>query len=131
MESLKGTSHGPATTHSRTASAARSEKHDHIIAVQFDSHVVWIGEETAEGLIRALLDALASGGPSPKTPAEHRKALDMTQEEAASHLGIRRPYLSNIERGEAQQVSLRVVRKMAHLYGCGVEDLGIEIKPND
>ena len=107
--------------------ARRDDEYDDLIELEFDGCRVYVGDDGARRLIRAMLTALAQKTPTEKTPAEHRKSLDMTQEEAAEHLGVSRTYLSQIECGEASQVSLHIARKMAHLYACSIDELGIEV----
>jgi len=111
--------------HSTTVFATRDDEYDDLIRVGFDSCEVYIGEEEGERLVAALLNALAAEGGSREGPAEHRRAKGMSQEEAAGHLGISRTYLSQIECGDAPQVSLRIARKIARLYNCAVDELGI------
>jgi DNA-binding XRE family transcriptional regulator len=65
--------------------------------------------------------------PEDATPKAYRERAGMSQSEAATKLGISRTYLSKIERGQAKEVSLRICRRMAQMYNCGVGELGIEI----
>jgi len=121
----KATPYRRSMGHSTTVFAKRDSEFDEMIVVGFERVEVIIGEDDAERLVSALLNALAAKTTSEHDPAEHRKALGMSQKEASGHLGISRNYLSQIERGEAPQVSLRVARKMARLYNCALDELGI------
>jgi len=93
----------------------------------------FVTRPAAKILARRLLDAAMQPEQkamrSSMTPKQHRKAAGLTQSEAAQRVQISRSYLGQIERGEASQVSLEVVRRLAALYDTTVEDLGIKL-PN-
>lgn len=67
----------------------------------------------------------------PMTPRQHREHHGLTQEEAAERVGITRSYLGKIERGEGKEVSLRVIRRLAALYECSTEDLGVHLSAEE
>jgi transcriptional regulator with XRE-family HTH domain len=54
-----------------------------------------------------------------KQVRQRRKKEGMNQKELAAEAGISRTYLSEIERGEAQNISFRVVEKLEEVLGLG------------
>ena len=89
----------------------------------------FISRDAAKDLAFQLIDA-AQEVPAQHqklTPEGHRKRMGLTQEEASEKIGISRVYLSQIECGEAANVSLRVCRRMAALYNCTIGAVGIEL----
>lgn len=52
---------------------------------------------------------------------QRREAEGMKQRELAEEAGISRTYLSEIERGEAQNISFRVVERLKEILGIGDE----------
>lgn len=52
-----------------------------------------------------------------KRVREQRKGEGMSQEDLAHKIGISRTYLSEIERGEAQNISFRVVDQLQKVLG--------------
>jgi transcriptional regulator with XRE-family HTH domain len=50
---------------------------------------------------------------------KRRKADGLSQEKLAEQAGISRTYLSEIERGEAENISFRVVEKLKEVLGIG------------
>lgn len=59
-----------------------------------------------------------------KKVRQRRKKEGMNQKELAEKAGISRTYLSEIERGEAQNISFRVVEKLEEVLGLGKESTG-------
>jgi transcriptional regulator with XRE-family HTH domain len=56
-----------------------------------------------------------------KKVRQRRKKEGMNQKELAAKAGISRTYLSEIERGEAQNISFRVVEKLEEVLGLDRE----------
>ena len=52
-----------------------------------------------------------------------REALGLTQAQLAAQLGVTRPYLSRLERGEYANPSGRVLAQLANRLGIPIEDL--------
>jgi len=50
---------------------------------------------------------------------KRRKADGLSQEKLAGQAGISRTYLSEIERGEAENISFRVVERLKEVLGIG------------
>ena len=63
-----------------------------------------------------------------KKVRQRRKKDGMNQKELAAKAGISRTYLSEIERGEAQNISFRVVEKLEEVLGLGEASTG-ELPP--
>jgi len=74
-----------------------------------------------------LMDAAQQPYQTEPAPSAHREKMGLSQEEAADRIGISRTYLSKIECGNASKVSLRLCRRLAALYDCTIEELGIEL----
>jgi transcriptional regulator with XRE-family HTH domain len=56
-----------------------------------------------------------------------RKELQMNQNELGKLVGVSRNYISLIERGEAERVSLKVLNQIAHAFGMPVAQLTGEL----
>lgn len=55
--------------------------------------------------------------------AKSRKALDLSQEELAERAGLSRAYISLIERGEATNISTKILDSLAVALGVPVTNL--------
>jgi putative transcriptional regulator len=53
---------------------------------------------------------------------KHRLELEMTQQDLAKALGLRRVTIATYERGQVNP-SLDVVRRMAAIFECSIEEL--------
>lgn len=53
---------------------------------------------------------------------EHRARCDMTQEDLARLVGVRRETIGNLENGKYNP-SLKLAMDIAKVFGCTVEDL--------
>lgn len=62
---------------------------------------------------------------------EHRKAIEITQDELAQHVGLERTSLTNIESGN-QRVQLHTLYAIGNRLGCSLSDLlPDEFQPED
>jgi transcriptional regulator with XRE-family HTH domain len=79
----------------------------------------------ARQYVHDIADALARSGGKPQTLRGYRKEQGITQQELAEMTGLSRTYLSEIERGAAQNVSLHVARKIAAVMDCPLSAIQI------
>jgi len=119
------------TTPFRTVSAADdvtiTQEDEGSIRLRLPGVQGYIEREAAKNIAVKLMDAAQQPYETEPDPSTHREKMGLSQEEAAKRMGIARTYLSQIECGTASNVSLRICRRMAALYDCTIEELGIEI----
>jgi DNA-binding XRE family transcriptional regulator len=104
-----------------------TQEDEECLEVCFPDVEGFIHRDAAKRLAIRLMDAAQQPYEAEPDPSTHREKMGLSQEEAAGRIGITRTYLSQIECGTASNVSLRTCRRMAALYDCTIEELGIEL----
>jgi len=88
-------------------------------------------EYAAREYMRDICDALAQEANQGNSLADLRKQQELSQAELADITGVSRPYLSEIERGVAQDVSLRIARKIATALDCSLDEIRFNPQVNE